>query len=57
MKKTLIFVAIIIAIIVAMCVVTHYLPVWFSLTSVAVFVGGGICGWFVKAFYDKYIKN
>lgn len=57
MKNTLIFVTIIIAIIVAMCFATHYLPVWFSLTSVAIFVGGGVCGWFVKAFYDKYIKN
>lgn len=57
MKKTLIFIAIIVLIIVALCVAAHYLPVWFSITTVAVFVVGGICGWFAKVLYDKYVKK
>ena len=57
MKKKLIFAAIILAIIVALCIAGHYLPVWFSVTSIIVFIVGGICGWFIKVFYDKYIKE
>ena len=57
MKKNLIFIAIIVLIIVALCFAAHYLPVWFSITTVAVFVVGGVCGWFAKVLYDKYVKE
>jgi len=57
MKKTLITVAIIIAVIVVLCVLAHYMPVWVSITTAVVFLAGGVVGWIAKVWYDKYIKE
>lgn len=57
MKKKLIFAAFIALLIVGLCLAAHYMPVWASITTVVAFVVGGFVGWFVKYFYDKYIKG
>ena len=57
MKKTLITIAIIIAVIVALCVLAHYMPIWVSILTAVVFMGGGVVGWIAKVWYDKYIKE
>lgn len=57
MKKTLITIAIIIAVIVALCVLAHYMPIWVSILTAVVFIGGGVVGWIAKVWYDKYIKE
>lgn len=57
MKKKIILIAIVVAVIVALCFSAHYMPVWASIVTIAVLILGGVIGWFAKVFYDKYIKE
>lgn len=56
-KRQIIFIAIIVAIVVGLCVAAHYLPVWVSVTTVISFLVGAVSGWFAKVLYDKYVKE
>ena len=57
MKKKIILIVIVIAVIVALCFSAHYMPVWASIVTIAVLILGGVIGWVAKIFYDKYIKE
>ena len=57
MKKKIILIATVVAVIVALCFSAYYMPVWASIITTVVLILGGVIGWFVKVFYDKYIKE
>ena len=57
MKKKIIIIAIVVAVIAALCFSVHHMPVWASIVTTTVLILGGAIGWFAKVFYDKYIKE
>lgn len=57
MKKKLIVVAVIIAVIVGVMLYMHHTPFWVNLTTVVSFGVGAVVGWVAHMVYDKYFKG
>ncbi len=56
MKKKMILLAIILAVIVGLLVYYQYVPLWVSIVSTGAFLFGVYLGWLVKGWSDKNIK-
>lgn len=56
-KKTIIWVAIIVAVIIGALVYMHYTPVWVSISNVVSLAIGVVVGWIAHVLYNKYIKE
>lgn len=56
-KKTIIWVAIIVAVVIGALVYMHYTPVWVSISSVVSLAIGVVVGWIAHVLYNKYIKE
>jgi hypothetical protein len=48
---------IILAVIVVIFLFVKLAPFWTSIVALCTFIGGMICGAYLKRFYDKYIKQ
>ncbi|QIG64743.1 hypothetical protein SJC03_65 [Bacteroides phage SJC03] len=57
MKKKLIILAIVIAVIVAVMLYMHYIPIWINLQNIVVFAVGVIVGVLGFYTYNKYFKK
>lgn len=57
MKKRLIVVAVIIAVIVGVMLYMHYTPFWVNLTTVVSFGVGAVVGWVAHMVYNKYFRK
>lgn len=57
MKKKLIVVAIIIAVIMGVMLYMHYTPFWVNLTTVVSFGIGAVAGWVAHVIYGNYFKR
>ena len=57
MKKNLIILAIAIAVIIAVILYMHYVPVWINLQNIVVFVAGAVVGVLGLYTYNKYFKK
>ena len=55
-KKTIIWVAIIVAVVIGVLVYMHYIPVWVSISNVVSLAIGVVVGWIAHVLYNKYIK-
>ena len=56
-KKTIIWAAIIVAVVIGVLVYMHYTPVWVSISNVIFGAGGIIIGWIAHVLYNKYVKE
>ena len=56
-KKTIIRVAIIVAVVIGALVYMHYTPVWVSISNVIFGAVGITIGWIAHVLYNKYIKE
>ena len=56
-KKTIIWVAVIVAVVIGVLVYMHYTPVWVSISNVVCACGGVVLGWIAHVLYNKYIKE
>lgn len=57
MKKNLIILAIAIAVIIAVILYMHYVPVWINLQNIVVFTAGAVVGVLGLYTYNKYFKK
>jgi Flp pilus assembly protein TadB len=57
MKKNLIILAIAIAVIIAVILYMHYVPVWINLQNIVVFAAGAVVGVLGLYTYNKYFKK
>ena len=57
MKKNLIILAIAIAVIIAVILYMHYVPVWINLQNIVVFAVGAVVGVLGLYTYNKYFKK
>lgn len=55
MKKIIIIVAVVIAVIVGLLAYYQYIPFWASIVSTGAFLAGGVVGWLLKGWSDKHI--
>lgn len=57
-KKTIIWVAIIVAVVIGALVYIHYTPVWVSISNVVSLAIGVVAGgWIAHVLHNKYIKE
>lgn len=56
-KKTIIWVAIIVAVVIGALVYMHYTPVCVSISNVVSLAIGVVAGWIAHVLYNKYIKE
>lgn len=56
-KKTIIWIAVIVAVVIGVLVYMHYTPVWVSISNVICGAAGVVVGWIAHVLYDKYIKE
>lgn len=56
MKKKMVLLAIILAVIVGLLVYYQYVPLWASIVSTGAFLFGVYLGWLAKGWSDKNIK-
>lgn len=56
-KKTIIWIAVIIAVVIGALVYMHYTPVWVSISNVICGAAGIVVGWIAHMLYNKYIKE
>jgi len=56
-KKTIIWVAIIVAVVIGALVYMHYTPVWVSISNIIFVAVGIVLGWTAHILYNKYIKE
>lgn len=56
MKKNLIIVAVVIAVIVGLLAYYQYVPFWASVVSTGAFISGIIVGWLAKKWSDEHVK-
>lgn len=56
MKKKQIFWLVVVAIIIVALVFVKCAPFWVSVNALVSFAAGVVIGWWVKMFYDKYIR-
>lgn len=57
MKKNLIILAIAIAVIIAVILYMHYVPVWINLQNIVVFAADAVVGVLGLYTYNKYFKK
>ena len=55
-KKTIIILAVVVAVVILGVLYSKFTPVWASLTSVACAAGGLVVGWIAHILYAKYVK-
>lgn len=56
-KKTIICIAVIVAVVIGVLVYMHYTPVWVSISNVICGAAGVVVGWIAHVLYNKYIKE
>jgi hypothetical protein len=56
-KKTIILIAVIVAVVIGVLVYMHYTPVWVSISNVICGAAGVVVGWIAHVLYNKYIKE
>lgn len=56
-KKTIIWIAVIVAVVIGVLVYMHYTPVWVSISNVICGAAGVVVGWIAHVLYNKYIKE
>lgn len=56
-KKTIIWIAVIIAVVIGALVYMHYTPVGVSISNVICGAAGIVVGWIAHVLYNKYIKE
>lgn len=56
MKRKMILLAIVVAVIVGLLAYYQYVPFWASIVSTGAFIFGVWLGWLAKGWSDKYIK-
>lgn len=56
-KKTIIWIAVIVAVVIGALVYMHYTPVWVSISNVICGAAGVVVGWIAHVLYNKYIKE
>lgn len=56
-KKTIIWIAVIVAVVIGVLVYMHYTPVWVSISNVIFGAVGITIGWIAHVFYNKYVKE
>lgn len=56
-KKTIIWIAVIVAVVIGVLVYMHYTPVWVSISNVICAAVGVVLGWIAHVLYNKYIKE
>lgn len=56
-KKTIIWIAVIVAVVIGVLVYMHYTPVWVSISNVICGAAGVAVGWIAHVLYNKYIKE
>ena len=57
MKKRVIVLAIVIAVIVGVMLYMHYTPFWVNITTVVSFSIGTVAGWVSNVVYRRYFKK
>ncbi len=57
MKKRVIVLAIVIAVIVGVMLYMHYTPFWVNITTVVSFAIGAVAGWVSNVVYRRYFKK
>ena len=55
-KKTIIWIAVIVAVVIGVLVYMHYTPVWVSISNVIFGAVGITIGWITHVLYNKYVK-
>lgn len=55
-KKTIIILAVVVAVVILGVLYFKFTPMWASLTSVACVAGGLVVGWIAHILYAKYVK-
>ena len=56
-KKTVIWVAVIVAVVIGALVYMHYIPVWVSISNVIFGAVGVTVGCIAHVLYNKYVKE
>lgn len=56
-KETIIWIAVILAVVIGVLVYMHYTPVWVSISNVMSLAIGVVAGWIAHVLYNKYIKE
>lgn len=56
-KKTIIFTAVIVVVIIGVLLYMHYAPVWVSISNILSFAIGVVLGWIAHVLYNKYVKE
>ena len=56
-KKTIIWIAVIVAVVIGVLVYMHYTPVWVSISNVIFGAVSIVVGWIAHVLYNKYIKE
>lgn len=57
MKKKLIVLAIVVAVIVGLLAYYQYVPFWASIVSTGAFIAGILLGWNAKEWSDKHVTG
>ena len=57
MKKRVIVLAFVIAVIVGVMLYMHYTPFWVNITTVVSFAIGAVAGWVSNVVYLRYFKK
>ncbi|MCI7359354.1 MAG: hypothetical protein MSK40_16860 [Parabacteroides sp.] len=57
MKKNLIILAIVLAVVVGLLAYYQYVPFWASFVSTGAFIAGGVIGWLAKGWTDKHVTK
>lgn len=57
MKKKLIVLAIMVAVIVGLLAYYQYVPFWASIVSTGAFIAGILLGWHVKGWSDEHVTG
>ena len=56
-KKTIIFTAVIVVVIIGVLLYMHYTPVWVSISNILSFAFGVVLGCIAHVLYNKYVKE
>ena len=57
MKKKLIILAVVVAVIVGLLAYYQYVPFWASIVSTGAFIAGILLGWNAKEWSDKHVTG
>jgi len=57
MKKKLIVLAVVVAVIVGLLAYYQYVPFWASIVSTGAFIAGILLGWNVKGWSDEHVTG